>query len=218
MNYHEYFDENGWLKDEYLWPLRKDIVLGSLYVSDYENRIGIDAKMVYDFFTSFWDSYVKELWDDPKWRNRIIKAAIDYRYAKHPGMVVTEREINHVLNRINTGAVAWIEKELFDNEIVLLEWYHCFADNPFPRRKYEVFLQGLVDNNESGEKYNEWDVEETLHVMAYCEKQAEGIVQEAIVNGSLLSWPNIELVSELHSELKPGRWIFNLTLSSSLIE
>lgn len=31
------FDENGWLKEEFLWPLRQQITLGSIYVADYND-------------------------------------------------------------------------------------------------------------------------------------------------------------------------------------
>lgn len=41
MEYSDFFDEDGWLKDEYLWPLRQEITLGSMYVSDYNNSFGI---------------------------------------------------------------------------------------------------------------------------------------------------------------------------------
>ena len=34
--------ENGWFKEEYLWELRQEIVLGSLYYADYRNSFGID--------------------------------------------------------------------------------------------------------------------------------------------------------------------------------
>lgn len=61
MRTNDCFDENGWLKDEYLWSLRQQITLGSIYVSDYENSFGIQPKKVCDFFTSFWDSYCQEL-------------------------------------------------------------------------------------------------------------------------------------------------------------
>lgn len=51
------FDDKGWLKEEYLWELRQQIVLNSLYYSDYRNNFGIDEHKVCDFF----DGYVSFL-------------------------------------------------------------------------------------------------------------------------------------------------------------
>lgn len=48
------------LTQEQLWKLRRQIVLGSLYYSDYINTFGIDRHLVCDFFDSFL-SYVAEL-------------------------------------------------------------------------------------------------------------------------------------------------------------
>ena len=47
----------GWLTDKALIELRKDIRLGSLYISDYNNRFGIDPNQVSDFF----DGYIEYL-------------------------------------------------------------------------------------------------------------------------------------------------------------
>ena len=44
---------------EDLWKLRKEIVLNSLFVHDYENSFGLDAHCVCDFF----DGYASYLWD-----------------------------------------------------------------------------------------------------------------------------------------------------------
>lgn len=49
-----------WLTQEQLWRLRRQIVLGSLYYSDYVNTFGIDCHPVCDFFDSFL-SFVEEL-------------------------------------------------------------------------------------------------------------------------------------------------------------
>ena len=39
-----------WLNKDQLWNLRRQIVLGSLYYSDYVNSYGIDCHPVCDFF------------------------------------------------------------------------------------------------------------------------------------------------------------------------
>ena len=42
------------IKDsETLWNLRNEIVLGSIFVNDYENSLGIDASDVCNFFDSY---------------------------------------------------------------------------------------------------------------------------------------------------------------------
>lgn len=47
------FTENGWFKEEYLWELRQQIVLNSIYVTDYRNSFGIDEKKVCYFFDGY---------------------------------------------------------------------------------------------------------------------------------------------------------------------
>lgn len=47
------------LSTEELWALRKEIVLNSLFVSDYTNSFGISPKSACDLF----DGYVSFLWD-----------------------------------------------------------------------------------------------------------------------------------------------------------
>lgn len=54
------FTEDGWLKEDYLWSLRQQIVLNSLYVSDYQNSFGIDEHKVCDFFDGY-ISFLTEL-------------------------------------------------------------------------------------------------------------------------------------------------------------
>ena len=48
------------MSNEQLWELRQEIVLGSLYLADYENSFGIDRDKVCTFFDGFL-SYVEEL-------------------------------------------------------------------------------------------------------------------------------------------------------------
>ena len=45
----------GWLTDKALLELRQDIILDSVFVSDYENRFNIDPKQVCDFFDGYGD-------------------------------------------------------------------------------------------------------------------------------------------------------------------
>lgn len=46
-----------------LLKLREEIFLGSLYISDYENSLGIDSQYVCDFFTGYMD-FLWELMDE----------------------------------------------------------------------------------------------------------------------------------------------------------
>lgn len=56
-------NENGWLSDEALIDLRNQIVLNSLYYSDYKNDYLLDEREVSLFFDSFL-SYVSELMEE----------------------------------------------------------------------------------------------------------------------------------------------------------
>ena len=47
------------LSKEELWTLRGEIVLNSLFISDYRNSFGLSPKSVCDFF----DGYCSFLWD-----------------------------------------------------------------------------------------------------------------------------------------------------------
>ena len=42
-----------------LWNLRKDIVLNSLFLTDYENRYRVDPQEAYDFFDG-WLEFLEE--------------------------------------------------------------------------------------------------------------------------------------------------------------
>lgn len=56
----DYFSEDGWLHGQYLWPLRQQIVLSSLDLSDYINDFGIEADKVAAFFDGYVE-YLEEL-------------------------------------------------------------------------------------------------------------------------------------------------------------
>ena len=61
--YNKITNENGWLKDEIIIDLRKQISLNSLFFSDYENSYDIDSHQVCNFFDGFID-YISELMDE----------------------------------------------------------------------------------------------------------------------------------------------------------
>ena len=61
--YNKITNENGWLKDEIIIDLRKQIYLNRLFFSDYENSYGIDSHQVCNFFDGFID-YISELMDE----------------------------------------------------------------------------------------------------------------------------------------------------------
>lgn len=54
------FDKLGKIQ---LRRLREDVRLGSVFVSDYENRYGLDPDMVCTFFDGFCD-YIQELMEE----------------------------------------------------------------------------------------------------------------------------------------------------------
>lgn len=50
----------GWLTEKALIELRKDIVLNSIYVSDYKNRFKIEPEEVCSFFNGYIE-YLEEI-------------------------------------------------------------------------------------------------------------------------------------------------------------
>lgn len=66
------------LSKEQLWKLRKEVVLNSLFTSDFENSFGIDAKECQTFFDGYME-YLDELADDDKDNlNVVVVSALDY--------------------------------------------------------------------------------------------------------------------------------------------
>jgi hypothetical protein len=57
MNTNEYFDKDGNLTDAGIVELRRQVRLGSCYISDYENTLGLTAQSVCDFF----EGYINEI-------------------------------------------------------------------------------------------------------------------------------------------------------------
>lgn len=54
------------MKKEELAKLRKEIVLGSLYYSDYKNSFGIDSHIVCDFFDGYLDDLQYQMTEEIK--------------------------------------------------------------------------------------------------------------------------------------------------------
>jgi hypothetical protein len=62
MNTQEFFDKDGYLNDKGIVELRNEIVLGSCYISDYNNQLGLTAESVCDFFEGY-ITYLNDLVD-----------------------------------------------------------------------------------------------------------------------------------------------------------
>lgn len=156
------FFENGWLKDEYLWVLRQEIVLGSIYISDYANSFGISPEKVCDFFTSFWESFCDELAkEDNLWEQAVALA--HKRLANEP----RASEINLECYQEKIYNELLFQK--YDNEETLLRWYHCFGDScPLPPTYINVDIH--------------WDFARSIQVIAASEAEAEAIVEEMMAN------------------------------------
>lgn len=130
MEYSDFFDEDGWLKDEYLWSLRQEITLGSMYIADYNNSFGINPEKVYDFFTSFWDSYCEELAkEDNLWKQAVMLAK--ERLSCEPD--APESKIQCYQN----NAYLELMYKKYDNEETLLAWYDCFSECPLPPKLHK---------------------------------------------------------------------------------
>ncbi len=158
MKTSEYFDEHGWLKDEYLWPLREQITLGSMYIADYNNSFGIKPEKVCDFFTSFWDSFCEELaQEDNLWEQAVMLAK--ERLADKPDAS------EFMIRSYQNDAYFELQREKYDNEETLLRWYNCFSGEcPLPPTYVNVDIH--------------WDFARSIRVIAASEDEAASIVEE----------------------------------------
>lgn len=165
MRTNDCFDENGWLKDEYLWPLRQQITLGSLLVSDYANSFGIKPDKVCEFFTSFWDSYCEELAkEDGLWEQAVVLAK--ERLCNEPDASETK------VKNYQQDAYLELQHQKYDNEETLLQWYGCFdGECPLPPTYVNVDIH--------------WDFARSIQVIAASEDEAESIVDEMMTMGEI---------------------------------
>lgn len=162
MKYSEFFDENGWLKAEYLWPLRQQIILGSLFVADYENRFSIAPEKVCEFFTSFWDGYCEELaQEDGLWEQAVELAK--ERLANEPDASETK------IDNCQHDAYLELQHEKYDNEETLLAWYGCY-DGECPLAPTYINVDIHLDFARS------------IQVIAPSTDEAESIVDEMMQN------------------------------------
>lgn len=154
--------ENGWFKAEYLWELRQEIVLGSLYYADYRNSFGIDEHKVRDFFTSFWDSFCEELAkEDNLWEEACIITRDHFEGDTNvsPGKYDLFREETY----------QELFQKRYDNEDTLKNWYGCFCDDcPLPPKMVNVDIY--------------WQFHRSIQVIAGTEDEAEEIVNEMMKN------------------------------------
>lgn len=167
MRTKDYFNENGWLKDEYLWPLRQQIILGSLLVSDYENSFGIKPEKVCEFFTSFWDSYCEELAkEDGLWEQAVELAK--KRLINEPDASEFKRQSYQQAAYLN------LQYEKYDNKETLLQWYGCYdGECPLPPTYVNVDIH--------------WDFARSIQVIAASEDEATSIVDKMMEDGQIPS-------------------------------
>lgn len=162
------FDEHGWLKDEYLWELRQQITLGSLFISDYENNLGISAKKVCDFFTGFWEGFCEELaQEDHVWDQAV--AEVQNMAKEDPELAKKFREYPSMVQSYQNDAYLRISYEMYDNPETLKRWYYCFdGECPLPPKKVNVDIH--------------WDFVRSIQVIAADEDEAEELVNEMMRN------------------------------------
>ena len=175
----EYFDQDGWLKDKYLWTLRQQIVLGSLHISDYKNKFGLDPKEVCDFFDGFWCHYVYELAEEDGLKQQIE----DRTRAEFPN--ASEEEIQRWVSADYEDEVS----KRYDNEDALLSWYGCFCDNPFPLKKYETefFARFIPADALYDDDVEEDYLEITFEIFAHSSDEADMIAWDALKTEKLNS-------------------------------
>lgn len=160
----EYFDEHGWLKKEYLWPLRKEITLGSIYVDEYNNSFGISAEKVCDFFTSFVESYCESLaQEDGLWDQalEIVKEQLANDPNASEQKIQNHREFEYIR----------LQYDKYDNPETLLDWYYCFTDNPLSPTYINVDIH--------------WDFARSIKVIATSESEATDIVEQMMEKGEI---------------------------------
>jgi len=163
MKTQDYFDEDGWFKPEYLWLLRKEIVLGSIYISDYNNSFGINPKKVCEFFTSFWDSYCEELAK----KDGLLEKAVTL-YESQPS--TNPRKYSDV-----NDAYLELSYQYYDNEETLEAWYGCYSGEcPLPPTYINVDIH--------------WDFARSIQVIAASEDEAIATVNEMMEKGMLPSY------------------------------
>lgn len=162
MRKEERFDEHEWLKEEYLWPLRKQITLGSLFISDYRNSFGISAEAVCDFFTDFWDIFCEELAkEDGVWEQ--AESEYQRRIKEHPELAKKLSQHDVYLE---------ISQKLYDNEETLLAYYQLYQEsNPLTPNWVNVDIH--------------WDFARSIRVIAEDEDDAEDIVEDMMRNGEI---------------------------------
>ncbi len=164
MKYDEFFDDNGWLKEEYLWPLRQQIILGSIYISDYENRFGIDADKVCDFFTSFLEEYCEELaQEDGLWEQAVALAKERLRNDPDASKAKIEN--------YQHDAYLELQHQKYDNEDTIRAWYGCYVKCPLPPTYINVDIH--------------WDFARSIRVIASSEEEAESIVDEMMQHNEI---------------------------------
>lgn len=133
---------------EELWNLRNQIVLNSLYVSDYRNNFGIPEREVCNFFDSFLDNAYEEMMEDGALED-----------------IPDKDRRSYVITR-------------YDNSEDLYEYYGLFEEDTLPVYVYvpekyvvhvtqmwsfDVIVEGL-DNVEAEEKAYEMDALDILKV------------------------------------------------------
>lgn len=164
MRTDDYFDELEWFESEYLWPLRQEITLGSMYIADYNNSFGIKPEKVCDFFTSFWDSYCEELAKEDKlWEQAVMLAK--ERLSDEPD--APESKIQCYQN----DAYLELMHKKYDNAETLLAWYDCFSECPLPPNYINVDIH--------------WDFVRSIRVIATSEDEAVSIVDEMMENSEI---------------------------------
>lgn len=106
----------GWLTDKSIIELRRDVSLGSVFISDYENRFGISPEQVCTFFDGY-NSFIEELIEN----NNAVRP-----YPAETGDFDKDwkarRDWEKEYNKVYAE---------YDNDYNLLEWYGCYEENPF---------------------------------------------------------------------------------------
>lgn len=125
MNMENNYLNHKWTKDE-LVELRNQIVLNSIYYSDYSNDFGVDEHKVFDFFDGFIDGLYQE------GKEKFNEGDIDDEILKE-----TRPNRNGEITAEAYGE-AYADKEM-DNPYSLWNYYCDYDYNPLPITDIEMY-------------------------------------------------------------------------------
>lgn len=230
INETENIDANNLTKEQ-LWNLRKEIVLGSLFIKDYKNSLNINPQAVCNFFDSFIENAQQD--DEGNFNNKEIEdfdnAEDLYNYytsCENPFGDLTESKINESLEEVKKSArdndfYEFVKGLLDAGAIDDPKHYNSLSDE----EKEDLIRNTWMKDKEIIEDYKKLNEEDIIRVNDV-EIEPDYIIQDVTVldqvgDGDIQS-PDIEaMLTLVDSALKENyskEWGHIKTLSSKVNE